>query len=103
MHPGVAGELGMEGRGHDSSLADDDRIAALGRNHFDARPDTLNFRSTDEDHLDRGTFELALANRTVDLAAVSIAANADVENAETLLFGVFDLVCKQDGAGTGTE
>src|SRR6266550_4735074 len=88
----------MEGGSHDSSLPDSNRIAALGGHYFHARPNMLNFRSTDKNHLERRVSQLSGADGAVDLAAVGVAPNADVERAQALLPGILYLVGQKDCA-----
>jgi len=106
----VVAELGVEGGGHDSSLADGDGIFifALGGEDFHARADTFDLGSADENHLDWRLAELlfdksAFADGAVDLSAVGIAADGDVNCSEAFLSGIFNFICEQDGAGAGAE
>jgi len=111
VHTRVVGEFWVEGGGHRSSLPHGYRIAAFGGDDLHAFSHTRNLGSTDEDHLQRGfsvlTFEItdehALADGAVDLASVSIAADADIERAKPVLGWIFDFFCEQDGAGAGAE
>src|SRR5580700_10554811 len=103
MDAGVVAEFRMERGGHRSSLADRDRVVAFGGDDFDAGAEALDFRSANEDHLEWGVAELAGADRAVDLAAIGVAADANVERAETTLLGVGDLLRQHDGAGAGAE
>src|SRR6202521_6148312 len=50
VNSGVVRELGMEGRGHDSSLPDGYRVVAFSSDGFDSRPDALDLWSADENH-----------------------------------------------------
>src|SRR2546430_8577093 len=88
----------MEGGSHDSSLPDGNRIAALGGHYFHARSYMLNFRSTDKNHLERRVSQFAGADGAVDLAAVGVAPNADVERAQALLPGILHFVGQKDCA-----
>jgi hypothetical protein len=129
----VVRELGMEGRGHNSSLPDGDWIVAFSRNDFDFRADALDLWCADENHFQRRVlrgrsglrgssrpisfhsvfFQLALtrftqkkfafADGAVDLAPVGVAADADVERAEAFLFGILYFGGKQDRSRAGTE
>jgi len=81
MDAGVFAEFRMESCGHYFSLADGDRIVAFGGDDFDSGADAFDLGGADEDHLDRLIAQSALADRTVDLAAVGVAADADVERA----------------------
>ena len=111
MDAGIFGEFRMEGRSHRSSLPDGDGIGTLGGKDLDAFSDMGNFGRADENHFQRGFIEFALrvankralADGAVDLASVSIAADADVEGAKTRLGGIFDFFGEEDGAGAGSE
>jgi hypothetical protein len=81
MYASVGGKFGMECRGHHSSLTDGYWIAALGRDYFDSGTDAFYLGSANENHLERIISESAFADGTVDLAAVGVAADADVERA----------------------
>src|SRR4051812_28039321 len=108
---GVIGEFGMESGGHRSSLPHDHGIRAFGREHFNALAYLGNFRSTDENHLQRRvprlSFEIAdnlpFADGAVNLAAIGIAPDTNVERSKAGLLGVLHLVRQQDRAGAGTE
>jgi hypothetical protein len=57
----VLRELGMEGRGHDSSLPDGYRLVTFSSDDFDSRPDALDLWSADENHLAKaGTLSLPI-------------------------------------------
>ena len=114
----VVRELGMEGRGHDSSLPDGYRVVAFSSDDFDSRPDALDLWSADENHFQWRVFcrrswhlvvahsvlkKFAFADGTVDLASVGVAADADVECAEAFLFGILYFVRKQDRSRAGAE
>src|SRR3984957_13513986 len=102
----------MERRGHRSSLQHCDGIRTFGGDDFDAFADAFNFRRTDENHFQwsfaeggivmvagRSGEEFAFANRTVDLASIGVAADADVERSKPGLMRVLDLVGQQDRSG----
>src|SRR5215470_4438195 len=93
----------MEGGGHGLPLPNSDGVIALGGDHLDARPNALNFGSADEDHFQGGIRKRSTADRAVDLAAVGVAANTDIERAESGLVGVGDLFGEKNRAGTSTE
>src|SRR5437762_14213361 len=90
----VVGELGMEGCGHDLSLAHGDGIFifALGGDDFYVLPYALDFWCADENHLGGRTGEDACADGAVDLASIGVAANRDVERAKADLLGIVDFV-----------
>ncbi len=108
MNPRVIGEFGVEGRGHDSSLPDRYRIRAFGGEDFHAGAEALNLWGADEDHFERRGFyvslnEFAFPDGAVKLAAVGVAADADVDGAEAGLFRIFDFCRQQDCARAGAE
>src|ERR1700680_4281027 len=86
----VLRELGMEGRGHDSSLPDRYRVVAFRSDDFDSRPDALDLWCADENHFQGRIFcrqrwqlvvahfvlkKFAFADGAVDLASVGVAAD----------------------------
>src|SRR5438445_10913513 len=95
----------MEGCGHDFSLAHGDGILifALGGDDFYVLPDAFNFRCANENHLGGRTGVRAKTNGAVDLSSIGVAANADVQGAESGLPGIFYFTSQQDGAGAGAE
>src|SRR5207247_2000389 len=105
MHSRIVGKFRMEGCGHDLSLAHGDGIFifALGGDDFYVLPYALDFWCADENHLGGRTGEDAFADGTVALASIGVAANADVQGAESGLPGIFYFVGQQDGAGASTE
>jgi len=110
MYPRVFGEFRVEGCGHRASLPDGDWVGAFGCDHFNACAYALDLGGADEDHFEVGTFlikralqELASANRTVDLASVGIAADADIDRAQASLLRVLHFGSQQDCSGAGAE
>ena len=108
MDAGVAGKFGVEGGGHDSSLPDGDRVGTFGGDYFYPFSDVLDFGGADEDHFERCgarrfSSQQAFADGAVDLAAVGVAADADVECAEAFLFGILHFGGEEDGPGAGAE
>src|SRR5205807_7039371 len=104
MHSRIVGKFRMEGCGHDFSLAHGDGILiALGREDFYSFSDAFNFRCANENHLGGRTGEGAFTNGAVDLSSIGVAANADVQGAESGLPGIFYFTGQQDGAGAGAE
>jgi len=92
MHASVFAEFWMKSCGHNFSLAHGDRIVAFGGNYFYVWANALDFRRANEDHFDRLIPQSTFADRAVDLPAVGIAANADVQRAESRLLRVFYFV-----------
>ena len=103
MNTSVVGQLGMEGGSHGLALAHDNRVLPLRSEDFNLRPEALNFWGTDEYHLDRGAAETAFADGALQLSAVSIAADTDVEYAQTGLRRIFDFFGEKDGPRAGAE
>ncbi len=111
MDARVGGEFGVEGGGHDSSLPDSYGIIAIGGEDFHAGTDTFNLWGADEDHFERRGSGLAVesaqkftfTNGAIELAAVGVAADADIDGAEAGLLGIFDFCRQQDCAGAGAE
>ena len=103
MYAGIAAQLWMKRYGHGVSLADHHRIAAFGSQNFYTATHAGDLRRPNEHHLDGRTAKKTCANRTINLASVGVAPDADVERAKSGLLRVFYLVREQDSAGTGTE
>jgi len=101
----VAGKLGMEGSGQDTSLADKHREAIALSEHLDARADFDDARGADEDHLQRAAGQGGFCGHDggVDLAAVGVALDDGIEHAEAALRRVQDFASQQDCAGAGAE
>ena len=103
MDAGVVGEFGVEGGGHGFPLANGYGVVPFCREDFDAFADVLDFGSADEYHFDGRGAEEAFADGAVDLASVSVAADADVECAEAFLLWVLDFGGEEDGPGACAE
>ncbi len=103
MHPHVLRQLRMEGCGHYVSLAHGNGIAAFRGDHLDARSHTLDFRGADEDHFSGRAGKYSLPDRAVDLASVGVAADGDIESAQSRLGWILDLAGQQDCPGAGSE
>ncbi len=103
MCPAITGQLRMKGGGHDILLPHHDWILAFHSQHFDPRSDSRDLRSPDENHFDGRSLEGALSNGTINLAAVSVAANSDINCAETSLFRVVYFLGEKDRTGASPE
>src|SRR5579862_4295481 len=79
------------------------RILAFSGNDFDAGTGAFDPGRADEDHFNGLVEKLPFADRTIDLAAVGIAADGDVERAESGLFRILYFRCQQNRASTGPE
>ena len=101
----VVRKFWMKSRRHGVSLPDHHRITALSRQDFYIFADAFNLGGADENHFQRrvGLEKFAFADGAVDLASIGIAADADVECAEALLFGIVYFVRKQDRSRAGAE
>jgi hypothetical protein len=101
----VLGEFGMEGGGHDVSLFDEDGEAVAFGEDLDTVAGFHDAWRADVDHFERAARELRFAGLDggVDLAAVGIALDGDVEDAEAFLVGVGDFGGEEDASGAGAE
>src|ERR1700738_2978985 len=89
MEAQVAGQLGMKAQGDDTSLADRDRVSVVLRDHL-RRARRFDQRSPDEDArkwLPIQTDNVQRGFEAVDLAAVAITPDPDVEQPEPVLIG----------------
>src|SRR5262249_55453878 len=93
----------MEGCCHDFSLPHGNRILALRSEYFYLGPHAFDLGSADKDHFHGRTVELSFPDGAFELAAVGIAADANVEHPQAVLLRVLDLVGQQNGSGTGAE
>ena len=77
----VVGKLGMKRCRHDDSLPHQHRISVAFAEDFDAFTDLLDVQSANEDHLQRivAEFGFSFEDGGVDLAAVGVALDGDVE------------------------
>src|SRR5581483_4814193 len=82
VNAGVVAEFGMERGGHGFSLPDGDGIFTLSCDHFDAGADLLDLGRPNEHHLEGGLAQLSRTNRAVDLPAVGVAPDADVNRCQ---------------------
>src|ERR1700733_8684750 len=103
MDSSVRRQFRVEGRGHRLSLLHDDRIFPLCGEDFHVWTDALDLRSANKDHLDGNISQHTLPDRAVELASVGVAANADVERAESCLLWVLDFIRQQNRSGAGTK
>src|ERR1700681_3288639 len=90
MQTRIVGHLGMEAESEARTLGDGHRVVAEGGNNLDTRADALDQRGADEDgaeggHTEGGDGEVRLVR--VHLAAVAVAADAEVEGTERQLVG----------------
>src|SRR5277367_2509693 len=95
----------MEGGGEEVAFADEDRESVAGGEGFDIGAGAGDARGADEDHLERAAFEFCRRGEDggVDLAAVGVALDGDIEGGEGGLRGVFYVFGEEDRAGAGAE
>jgi len=103
MHPRIVAEFGMECSCHGASLPDGNRIATFRGDDFDFASHPRNFRCANKNHLQRTGAELAFANGAIELASIGVAADADIDRAESGLLRIFHIGGQQDCPGAGTE
>src|SRR6266542_2863328 len=93
----------MEGGGHNISLPHYNGIAAFGREYFDPLANARDLRGPDKDHFSGSSLKQAFTNGAVQLAAVGVAANGDVNCTKAGLGRVFHILGKKDRAGAGPK
>ena len=95
MNARVVRQFGMERCRHHIALPHQDRIAAARGKNLDASADVLDARRADEDHLQWLGAERArrLDDGGIDLPAVGVAANGDVERIQAELMQGSPLRC----------
>jgi len=105
MDTGVLGEFRVKGGGEQMAGADQGGEAVAGGEGFDGGAGEADAGGTDEDHFERAAGEGGVGGEDggVDLAAVGVAFDGDVEGGERALGRVFDVVGEQDGAGARAE
>jgi hypothetical protein len=105
MDGGVGGEFGMECGGHHVAFLDERGLVGEFGKDLDAFADALENWGADENHFERFVVESCFAGDdvAVDLAAVAVAEDGQVEEAEGILFWIFYLGGEQDCAGAGAE
>jgi hypothetical protein len=105
VNPPVQRELGMEGGGHDGSLAHQAWESLPMGQSFDAGADLDDAWGADEDHLQRTAGEGGFGdlNAGVDLAAVGITLDDGVQQPQGALRRIDHFAGKQDGASAGAE
>src|ERR1035438_7888293 len=101
----VVRQFWMEGRRHHTSLPHQHGIVAAFRQDFPSLANSLDPRRANEDHLQRiaaertGSFD----DGGIDLAAIGVAADCNVNRIEAGLMRVLDFLGQHDRAGTGPE
>ncbi len=105
MHGCVGGEFGMECGGHHVAFLHQRWLAGEFGEDFDAFTDALENWGADENHFERFVVESGFAGDdvAVDLAAVAVAQDGHVEQAERILLRIFYVGGEEDCAGAGAE
>lgn len=103
MDGGARGEFGMEGGHHVAALFDPDGVLAVGGEHAGGGADAADDGGADEDGLDDAFRGVEACDTAVDLAAVAVALDVDVQDLKAGLRGMGDVLGKEDGSGAGTE
>lgn len=103
VHSSIFAQFRMERRGHGPALSDCDRVLPFGSDDFDVGTDSFDLRRSDKNHLERGSLERALADRTIDLTAVGVTSDADVECAQAGLVGIGNFLGQHDGTGASAK
>ena len=87
------------------AFADQDREAVAGGEGFYLWAGAGDAGGSDEDHFEwaAGEFGRGGEDGGVDLAAVGVAFDGNVERAERLLRGVLYVFCEKDRSGAGAE
>src|SRR5579871_4211251 len=95
----------MESCRHDFALANQDRIAILAGQYLYIFAGGSDLRRANKHHLQRLVSQSGstFANRTVNLPAIGIATNTNVQCSQGLLWRVFHLPGQQDRARTGAQ
>ena len=101
----VVAQLGVEGGGEEMALTDQDGEVVAGSEGFDLGAGAGDAGGADEDHLEGGAGEFGGGGEDggVDLAAVGVAFDSDVEGGEGDLRGILYVVREQDRSGAGAE
>ena len=95
----------MEGRGQEMALADQHRRTLTAGKDFDSGARFDDPWGADKNHLKRAAGKGGLGRKDcgVDLAAVSVALNGSVEQAQGALRRVYDFTGEEDRSGAGAE
>ena len=95
----------MEGGGEDVAFANEDREVVAGGEGFDFGAGAGDARGSDEDHFEWTAGEFCRLGKDggVDLAAVGVALDGDVEGGERFLRRVLYVFCEEDCTGAGAK
>ncbi len=102
---GVVAEFGVEGGSEDVALTDEDRVRFTGGQGFYGCAGAGDAGGADEDHLEGAAreFGVGVEDGGIDLAAVRVALDGDVEGGEGFLGGVLDVRGEENGSGAGSK
>src|SRR5690348_9957809 len=100
---GILRELGMERGHHVPALLHPNRIALVGRQNFSAGADSQDLRRAYENRLHLIRTYLKPRDLAINLAAVGVALDVDIDEIEAGLRGFSDGVSQQDRAGASSE
>src|SRR5260221_840434 len=102
---GVVGEFRMKRRGEHVSLLHQRRFPFVTGEHFNALPHFLNDWPADENHLQRLFLQRAWAEKDVacQLAAVAVAQDCHVQQAQRFLRRIVHLRSQQNSTGARAE
>ena len=95
----------MEGGGHDVAFLHEGGLVGVFGEDFDTFADTLENWGANENHFERFVVQSCFAGDdvAVNLAAVAVAKNCHVEQAERILLRIFYVGGEEDGAGAGSK
>lgn len=102
---GVRAEFGVEGGREEMAFANEDRKVVTGGEGFNVGAGMNDAGSADEDHLEWAAFEFCGLGEDgrVDLAAVGVALDGDIQGGEGFLRGVLYVFGEEDCAGACAE
>src|SRR5579872_541557 len=105
MHTRVIGKLGVKSSSQHMFLAHEYGVSVAASEHFDILAEFEKAGCADEDHLQRSAWQLGVGgfDGAFELASVGVAADGNIEYAQTFLRGIFDLLREKDRSGTGAE
>src|SRR5271170_3746941 len=105
MYAAIFGEFGMEGGGHEISLAYEDREAVAVGEDFSVFANAGDARRANVDHLQRAAGQGSLVgdDRAIDLPSVGVALDGRVEDAQRGLWWMHDFCREQNAASAGSK
>jgi len=102
---GVRAEFGVKGGREEMAFANEDRKVVAGGEGFNVGAGAGDAGGAYKDHLEWAAFEFCglAEDGRVDLAAVGVALDGDIQGGEGFLRGVLYVFGEEDCAGTGAE